>query len=55
MATKAKEVPDDGVNSHSFTPLLRDQLIPHRPETVTYSTIYAQVGPNINAPTKPEE
>lgn len=28
IATKAEEVPDDGVNSPSFTPLLKHQLLP---------------------------
>ncbi len=28
MSTKAEEVPDDGVNSLSFIPLLRHQLFP---------------------------
>lgn len=28
IATKAEEIPDDGLNSLPFTPLLRHQLLP---------------------------
>lgn len=43
VATKAEEVPDDGLNSLSFTPTLRHQRMPGQPEWNTRCTVHAGI------------